>query len=352
LGDSDVSIVGGKGLNLCNMISSGLPVPAFVVVPVAAYRIQLAEVGVNVGDPVPVGGLGRIKDALASLSLPTALTVAMGSFLQTLPPGAAVSCRSSATVEDAAQASFAGQFETRLNCIGLEDVVDGVKACWCSAWEEHIYQYQQQRDNTSVPAIIDMAVVIQQQLDCGSAGVMFTCNTVTGSLDEFTVEAVFGQGEGLVSGAISPDRYFLRAADGTVLHKQVGIKSSELRLSANNEEGFEQRAVTGSRQYEPALNNEQLVQLVQLGRDLQRLYGYDGDGAIRSASMAQDVEFGVVGDTVFLLQTRPVTSIRLRLDTDREQVRRCTHPPMHTLHSYTTSSSRGLPCRRSTRHRF
>ena len=120
--------------------------------------------------------------------------------------GGLVAVRSSATAEDLAEASFAGQQSTYLNVSGEDEVIRAVQDCWASLFEERpSYRRQTGFDDTAVR----IAVVVQSMVQSERSGIMFTINPVTGDVDGMVIEAIMGLGEAAVSGMVTPDMYIL-----------------------------------------------------------------------------------------------------------------------------------------------
>ena len=142
--------------------------------------------------------------------------------------GASVAVRSSATAEDTESASFAGMNETFLNIKGGDSVVDAVRRCWASLFGARTVFYRAKRGFSQTD--IDIAVVVQRQIQSTRSGVMFTINPASGDRDELVIEGSFGLGEAVVSGSVSPDRYVV---DKQTLHiKERDIKSKELVIES------------------------------------------------------------------------------------------------------------------------
>ena len=224
LGREDVQFAGGKGANLGELTSAGLPVPEGFVVGAPAYaafcaesglREQLAELldGVDVEDTAALQAasvaaremVDADPDAARFCSARYARATSSLSGEDAEGP---VAVRSSATAEDTAETSFAGMNETFLNVRGSDAVIDAVRHCWRSLFGTRTIYYR--GINGFAQADMDIAVVVQRQVASTRAGVMFTVNPATGERDELVIEGSFGLGEAVVSGSVSPDRYVVR----------------------------------------------------------------------------------------------------------------------------------------------
>jgi len=279
---TDLALVGGKGLNLATLIAAGLPVPGGFVVTTAAWRARHEPA---VGE--------AIRERYR----------AMGS-----PP---VAARSSATAEDLADASMAGQYATVLGIRGEDALVEAVERCWASidTPQTRTYFAEHGIDLNQVA----MAVVVQRLVPADVAGVLFTANPRTGVADEMVVEASWGLGEAVVSGLVQPDIVTLRHADGSVVESVVADKDTWLPPGAT-----EPCPVEEARRREPCLSPEHVGKLWQLGRRCQEHFGHP-----------QDIEWAIAGGELFLLQSRPITSLG---ETDAcEVVARAAQAKLHQL---------------------
>ena len=232
--------VGGKGLNLARLRAAGFPVPdAFVIT----------------------------TDALADGELTPDLCAAVLAARRRLGSGP-VAARSSATTEDLADASFAGQHATFLNVETPEALLDAVRQCVASLHTERAEAYRSEREETAQAA---MAVVVQRMVPADAAGVVFTIDPVTGRDDRLIIEAAAGLGERVVSGEVTPDRY-------VVARETLDIVEA---------------AVQGER----VLAGDRLVELARLALAIEQALGGP-----------QDIEWALAGGTLHILQARPVTA--------------------------------------------
>lgn len=291
---NDLARLGGKGANLVRLADAGLPVPPFVVVETTEYRAFVDAAGLrsviadalNAGPTagsgaVAVGVLGSnnrcdpavasatIRAAFAAASLPRGLHDRLAALVAPLPPGP-VAVRSSATAEDQPGFSFAGLHDTFLN-VAADDVPDRLVDCWSSLWTERAIAYRERNGISHDDAAI--AVVVQTMVDATASGVLFTANPRTGRRDETVVDAAPGLGEALVSGQVTPDNFTLDPATGDIREQEVAGDVAPVT---------------------PA----HLATLAALGRRI---------ASIQDAPV--DVEWARVGDELFVLQARPITSL-------------------------------------------
>ncbi len=265
----EVARCGGKAVQLGAMIRADLPVPEGFVVTTEAHRAAMAA------------GLHAVPDALAAPI--GARYQAMGS------PTVAV--RSSATAEDAAGASMAGQHETCLNVRGEAAMLKAIGQCWASLTSERASAYREHRKITEQQAA--MAVVVQRQVHADKAGVLFTTNPRAGGTGEMLIEAAFGLGEAVVGGEVQPDTLVLDRATGAVRESRISDKHHRLDPQTG-----QWQPLPDERRREPCLNATELDRLYRLGLDV-------------AAKMAgpQDIEWAIEGEHVWLVQTRPITTL-------------------------------------------
>ena len=308
LSRADVAYAGGKGANLGELTAVGVPVPPGFVVGAPAYaafcddtgaRDRLAEalLDVRAEDTSAIDvAAARARAIVAESPMPAWLHDAIASAYAELGDGqdVAVAVRSSATAEDTESASFAGMNETFLNVRGADAVVEAVRSCWASLFGGRTVFYRAQRGFPQ--AEMDIAVVVQIQVQSTRAGVMFTIDPASGSTDSLVIEGAFGLGESVVSGQVSPDRYVVDKATLAIVTRQV--KRKELAIEPDEGGGTRTRELHGAEAMRPVLDDADVHSLTELGLLIERHYG-----------CAQDTEwaFDERGD-IWMLQSRPVTS--------------------------------------------
>ncbi|HZX30205.1 MAG TPA: PEP/pyruvate-binding domain-containing protein, partial [Rhodocyclaceae bacterium] len=304
---------GGKGANLALLTQKGFPVPGGFIVAAGAYREFVRQAGTlldqvggfHVDDPAVLREeAAKLREALEALPLPAEVEGAIRAQLQHFPAGAAFSVRSSSTFEDLASAAFAGQHDTYLNISGADAVLDRVRACFASLWQERAIAYRQKHgfDHRSAA----MAVVVQTMVRCEVAGVGFTINPVTGSLREMLVNANFGLGESVVSGEGEIDQYVLDR-EGNLVSSVIGRKT---RRVVCDTQGSREVEIHGDEATRPCLAPAQLAELASLMRQVEAAYQFP-----------QDIEWGIAEGKLHLLQSRPVTTIPPRWTRDESAER-------------------------------
>jgi pyruvate,water dikinase len=294
---------GGKAAGLAGLSAAGLPVAPGFAIGAAAYRAFLDESGLRAtvagtlagDDPEAADRLGR---RLAAAPMPVAVAVEIRQRYQRLCEQAGVAeldvaVRSSATAEDSAAASFAGEFQTWVDVAGAEEVLAHVRRCWSGVFTARVLDYA--RRNGLDPAGIEMAVVVQRTVRARAAGVMFTISPVTGDRSRIVIEASWGLGLAVVGGEVTPDRWVIDKVGLSVLDFTPGDKRIEYRR------GAVAVGVEPARWAQPCLTDEQVIELARLGKRIER-----------QQRCPQDLEFAVeqgrpAGQELVLLQRRPET---------------------------------------------
>ncbi|QJY46490.1 PEP/pyruvate-binding domain-containing protein [Pseudonocardia broussonetiae] len=298
VGRADVTVAGGKGANLGELVRAGLPVPPGFVVPTAAYDafVAAAGIGAEVVALARTGGPGA-ADAIAALfaaheppaDWADAITAGYAGL-----GGGPVAVRSSATAEDLEGASSAGQQDTYLHVEGEAAVLAAVRDCWASLWTGRAMAY---RSRAGVdPAGVSLAVVVQRMVDARAAGVLFTADPTTGRRDRAAVSAAWGLGESVVGGTVSTDDLVVDAATGAVVARHVADKAV---MTVPGATGTREVAVPPGRRREPVLDDAAAAELVALGVRIAAHFG-----------APQDVEWvRDTGGAFHVVQARPVTAL-------------------------------------------
>lgn len=304
-GETQIAVVGGKGAHLGALSRiEGVRVPDGFCVTTEAFRQVVAEApavgaqldrlsGVDADDREAIRTLSaEIRRTVEGLALPGDLAAAVTGALNRHGERAAYAVRSSATAEDLPTASFAGQQDTYLNVIGPEAVLRHVSRCWASLFTERAVTYRQR--NGVDHRTVHMAVVVQHMVFPQASGILFTADPVTGNRRVATVDAGFGLGEALVSGLVNLDVFKVRGDE--IIDKSIAAK--QCAVQALPDGGTQEVPIDAGQREQPALTDEQVVRLVQLGR---RIEGHFGS--------PQDIEWCLVGDGFRIVQSRPVTTL-------------------------------------------
>jgi pyruvate, water dikinase len=302
LPDDSVTRAGGKGVSLSRMARAGLPVPSGFVVLENSFRAFLESHGgrdiarrlcceIDVHDSAALEVSSReLRDFIVGRPLPPAVEDAIAKAHGELR-AELVAIRSSAVAEDGEAASFAGQQESYLNVRRLSDVILRVKECWASFFSPRALFYRAQMGDI---ADLNIAVVIQEMVQADKSGVMFTLDPVRGLREQFVVEAVFGLGESIVSGMITPDQYTLARADGALVSEYISEQTEAIVHDPENDGTRHSRIENAGR----VLADCDLRRLWAMGVQLESLFG-----------RPQDIEWAIRGEKLYLLQSRPITAM-------------------------------------------
>jgi len=296
-------LVGGKGANLGEMTKAGFPVPGGFVVTTHAYREflqhnQLADWVLahsakgNGASPEELAAIStEIRARFAAGEIPKNVLALLKAAYQEIS-NTPVAVRSSATTEDLPEMSFAGQQDTFLNIVGETAFLEAVVSCWSSLWTARAigYRFRNQIPQQSAA----LAVVVQEMVPAESSGVLFTANPLTGKRSETVIDAIWGLGEALVSGQVEPDHYVVDLAQKQIISSQQGEKAVVIR----GKEGGGVEIQQGEPDAPPALRETQIFALAEEGQKIAALY-----------NAPQDIEWAFVGNELFILQSRPVTSL-------------------------------------------
>ena len=308
LGQEHNDLVGKKCANLGEMTRMGLPVPPGFAISITMYRKFAKETGVAEEIYRYISSLGELKgqniavfDELSQniqgmiegKEVPEDIRKMVGSYYEELCnktgiPDVAVSVRSSGTE------SRPGMFETYLNVIGLEDVVDKIRNVWASAYTSRAIAF---RVNKDIPVMADeLGVAVSKMVNARSSGICFTVNPVTGDASKIIIDANWGLGEGVVSGAESVDRFVVDKEAFTILDIYIGRKAKQV---ITKKRGADWDDVPLEKQSIPCLSNDEIVAVAKLAILLEERLGEP-----------QDIEWAIDPDftppnNVFLLQTRP-----------------------------------------------
>ena len=316
VGKDDVSLVGGKGANLGEMTRARIPVPPGFIVTAAAYfdfleRAKLTSKIRSLLEPLDPDDsrqlqqvASQVKQIILDAPMPSELAddikVAYNKLLNVKPVGRGlVAVRSSATAEDLPEASFAGQQRTFLNVNGEEAVLVAVQGCWASLFEPRaiFYRHQQGFDHFKV----GLAVPVQKMVQSQTSGVMFTIEPVTSDNTKIVIEAVFGLGEAIVSGEVTPDLYIIEK-DGMEISSKI-VAKQEWQLIRNPEGSDEdsniQVPLSTEMQSRQKISDDEINEVARLGKQIEDWYQFP-----------QDIEWAKEDNMLLIVQSRPVTTIK------------------------------------------
>ena len=298
--------VGGKGGSLGELTRAGHPVPPGFVVRTAAFErhIEVLERAaplravVATLDPDDLDALrlacAALRERVERSPLPPDVEQEVLAAHAALCQGApvTVAVRSSATTEDAADASFAGLQDTYLWVREARDVLHKVRSCWASLYSVDSVSYRLRKRFPE--SEVAMAVVVQAMVDARTAGVMFTRSPTTGDRSVITIEGAWGLGSAVVSGEVTPDRWVVGKITGEITRRDI---SPKLIRHVPGADGVEEQSVPADLRDQPCLSDEELQALRSVGRAVERHYG-----------CPQDIEWAVDrSGRIQLLQSRPET---------------------------------------------
>jgi pyruvate,water dikinase len=302
----DIPSVGGKGASLGEMALIGLPVPKAFIVTAQAFRRFLIETGIeeklfgklldlDVDNSELLEKVAEeAKGLVLSVDMPDYLKKEIKEAYKRMGNSLVVAVRSSATAEDLPDASFAGQQDTFLNIKGEKALLESVHKCWASLYGARAIYYRAKQgfDDRSV----DIAVVIQQLVNSEKSGVLFSSHPVTGEPTTI-IEGSWGLGEAVVSGTVSPDNYVYDQRSGRIVDQYIANKLVEIVPDGQN--GTKEIEVSEERQNASVLSEKEVEELARFGLIAEKHY-----------EVPQDVEWSIIGDEIFILQSRPITTIK------------------------------------------
>ncbi|MCL6500889.1 MAG: phosphoenolpyruvate synthase [Candidatus Pacearchaeota archaeon] len=327
IGKKDIAIGGGKGANLAEMYNADLPVPPAFIVTAQAYQTFVRKSGIRdkilaIVNSIDIENTAQletktkeVRDIIVSAEMPKeladeiieaysnisvdrkSLEEASGDVLNIITAASEpcfVAVRSSATTEDLSTASFAGQQETYLNIKGNQALLEAIKKCWASLFTARAVYYRTKKGFSHEHSFI--AVIVQKMVNSEKSGVTFTVNPLTNSKDEIIIEAVFGLGEGIVSGTIEPDNYVVDKKTLKLLRKRIGNKKISFLRSSTGE--TIKKELPEKEWGKEVLDPYELRSVANYAVRIEEHYKWP-----------QDIEWAIEGGKVYIVQSRPVTTL-------------------------------------------
>ena len=309
VGKDDLSVVGGKGASLGEMINIGVPVPGGFAVTAQAFRDFLNRAGIakKLFEALKVdvnqeSELHRAEQTAKKLimdaEVPEDIENAIKSRYEELCKREGeqvfVAVRSSATAEDLPDASFAGQQETFLNMRGAEDVFNAVRKCWASLYGARaiFYRVEQGFEHDKV----NLSAIVQKMVDSEKAGVMFSSQPSTGEA-LVVLEGAWGLGESVVSGSVSPDNFVVDRKTKNIISKYIATKEIMIIRDPKTQKTVTVK-VPDEKKEAIVLTDNEAIELAKYAEILEKHYG-----------IPQDIEWGIEKDKIYILQSRPITTI-------------------------------------------
>lgn len=300
----DIATVGGKGANLGEMLSAGLPVPGGFVLLTSAYKQFVKTNSLE----QKITRLLQELDTNSTMTLETAASMIEEWFLAGEIPSEVIqevediyrsqgepvtAVRSSATAEDLPGMSFAGQYSTFLNVQGLESLLKAIKECWASLWNSRALSYRMKQGVSNDG--LAHGVVVQHLIPSEKSGILFTANPVNGRRDQMLLNSSWGLGEAIVGGEVTPDQWVVQKSDGSFVEATTAVKEV---MTVRREHGIELVPVAEDLKETVTLNKEEVDILRQLCLKAEAYFG-----------SPQDLEWAYADGTFYLVQSRPITSL-------------------------------------------
>lgn len=298
-------LVGGKGLNLGELSNiQGIQVPEGFCVTTVGYEKAIGQTEVfhnllnqlavlKIEDRDQISEISKkIREAIMAVEIPVDVVESVAHYLSRFGNEHAYAVRSSATAEDLPYASFAGQQDTYLNIIGKEAILQHVRKCWASLFTDRAVIYRMQNDFEH--SQVSICVVVQRMVFPEASGILFTADPITSNRKVLSIDASFGLGEALVSGLVSADNY--KVKEGEITGKMIATK--KIAIYALKEGGTETKQIDPTQQKIQTLTEQQILQLARIGRQVEAYF-----------DSPQDIEWCLVNDTFYIVQSRPITTL-------------------------------------------
>ncbi len=312
ISEKDLPSVGGKGANLGEMTKAGFPVPYGFCVTTEGYQEFITHN--NLSDFIyqvikdanfeNINEIGKtIRDRLQQSKIPEQIEQEIITAIRKGDADTYYAVRSSATAEDLAFASFAGQQDTYLNIQGEKALLDSVRNCWASLFTDRAILYRIQ--NNIAHEMVQMSVIVQKMVLPEVSGIMFTADPISGHRGIISIDAGYGLGEALVSGLVSPDIYKFRKSNKQIDSRTIAEK--KLAIMPIEGGGTQKVEITGEKSLNQVMSDSQIRRLAEVGMEIEKHYGspQDIEWCISLGhSSASDVE-----GELFIVQSRPITSL-------------------------------------------
>jgi rifampicin phosphotransferase len=315
VGKTQLFLVGGKGLNLGKLSKiHGIQVPDGFCVTTEAFQKALAQheafhallsqlTLLKVVDRARIREISKkIREVIMEVEIPADVVKAVAYYHSRFGDEHAYAVRSSATAEDLPHASFAGQQDTFLNISGLDAILRHISRCWASLFTDRavIYRMQNGFDHSQ----IYLSVIVQRMVFPKASGILFTADPITSNRKALSIDASFGLGEALVSGLVSAD--FYKVEDDRIVDKRIAAK--KLAIYGREEGGTETQQIELDQQKTQTLTDQQILQLARIGRQIEAHF-----------SFPQDIEWCLVDDEFYIVQSRPITTLYPIPEADDEE---------------------------------
>jgi len=321
---------GGKGASLGEMTNAGIPVPPGFVILANAFdrfveetdlkqEIEARLKEINLDDTNTVDKVSNVlRDVIHDTPMPKDLKKEiLEAFDELFGKGILLSAqndssrlvavRSSATAEDSAVASWAGELDTFLNTT-RDNVLEKVRECWSSLFTPRAIFYRHEKG--LIDAYVSVAVVIQKMIQSEISGIAFTVHPVTEDPNQMIIEAGFGLGEAIVSGQITPDSYIITKDDMSIFDINIGHQTKKLNLACRQSKVKSQKSKVDEETNEwinlneeqgrkQKLSGKQIIEMAEVCKQIEKHYGFPCD-----------IEWAMEGGEIFITQSRPITTLQ------------------------------------------
>ncbi|MEE9355350.1 MAG: phosphoenolpyruvate synthase [Methylococcaceae bacterium] len=296
---------GGKGYNLYLLSNAGIQIPEWLVLGKSVFEQFTLNTDITSTITLQLNAFqakqqtaketsDNIQGRIIGQELSTDIKALIDSAYEKLNQSI-VSVRSSAADEDGGKHSFAGQLSSFLYVDGIEDIALYIKECWASAFSERGLSYR--AENKLPLKGISIAVIIQHMIDPDVSGVAFSCDPLTGAADQYVLSSVYGAGEGLVSGELECDNYWINSESGSILKQEIVKKTSAVRRLGSGRCSIDR--VAPELQNLSSLTADEVSKLYRVVKSIFEFY-----------KTPQDIEWAIKDNKVYVLQSRPVTTIK------------------------------------------
>lgn len=336
VGKNDIATVGGKGANLGEMLKAGIPVPFGFIVTANAYFNFLKETGIEnkianylstlqykdsrslqetavcIQDCIMATAMNKdlareIMLSYLNLAVRAKKRAPLGDKISSYLNQPYVAVRSSATAEDLPTASFAGQQATFLNVTGETNLVNKVQEAWASLFTPRAIFYREENKFNHLK--VGIAVPVQIMVNSDTSGVMFTTDPMTQDKNKIIIEAIYGLGELIVQGIVTPDHYEVTKKNSEIISKKIANQDIKLiRLHHNNEEVKVKKNIAELQK----ITDKEIIEIAKIGILLEKHYYFP-----------QDIEWAIEKGKIYIVQTRPITTLsskkQPKIETDKTQ---------------------------------
>jgi pyruvate,water dikinase len=309
----DINLVGGKGLGLVRLTKKEIPTPPGFIITTRAFIDFLKSSGLEKAVKEAIETIGEkgspeeksreLMSLIEGIEMPDNIAREIAISYEDLCRNVTgsdvcrVAVRSSAIAEDLTEASFAGQHDTFLNVYRVENVLQAVKRCWASLFTARALVYRKAKGLVDEKSLA-MAVIVQIMVDPRSAGVTFSLNPLDGDPSIVVIESIWGLGEYIVRGVVTPDKFVVRKSSLDIVDRFISKKDRELVYDPEKMSNID-REVPSERSEKPSISDEEAREIASLAIKLEKMLG-----------TPVDIEWAIDGSgRLYILQIRPVTTI-------------------------------------------